>query len=153
MKVAPEIDELLDQAEEGYMIPCRSEKGRVDLHARAVNGDTLLHVAVGARNFTAIRLLLDAGIDINSQGDYHETPLFAAAASCDLGLVGFLLQLGADPKIPDHRGTLPVDALLYRLKGLPEEELQRLSNLPWTIFTGRKEAEQADDSDSPQLPS
>lgn len=121
------LEGIIEQAEEGYMIECRRKDGTFDLHARASNGDSLLHVAVGLRNFDAIRHLLDAGLDLNAKGDYHETPLYSAAASGDVGLIGFLLQLGADPNIPDHRGTLPSEALYYKLKLLSEPRQKQLS--------------------------
>lgn len=54
------LDSILDQAEEGYLIPCRRDDNTIDLLARASNGDTLLHVAVGMRDFSAIRRLLEA---------------------------------------------------------------------------------------------
>lgn len=126
-----DLEELLDQAEEGYLIPCRGEDGTFNLHARASNGDTLLHVAVGRRSFDEIRYLVQAGLDLNAQGDYHETPLYSAAASGDVGLVGLLLQLGADPNIPDHRGSLPVEVLFSKLKRLSESSLLRLSE--WIV--------------------
>jgi ankyrin repeat protein len=96
--------------------------------ARASNGDTLLHVAVGHRDFPAIDYLLNAGLDINAKGDYHATPLYQAASCGDTGLVGYLLQRGADPNIPDHRGTLPHDILFWSIKRLPEEHLLKLSS-------------------------
>ncbi|MFN0128629.1 MAG: ankyrin repeat domain-containing protein [Verrucomicrobiales bacterium] len=141
-----DLEALYDQAEEGYLIPCRRGDGTLDLHARAANGDTMLHVAVGRRDFNAIRYLLEAGLDVNAQGDYHETPIYSAAASHDIGLVGFLLQMGADPNIPDHRGTFPAEALFSRLKRLPESSLLRLSQWMSATFhdetTQNQEAEQ-----------
>lgn len=122
-----DLEALFDNAEEGYLIPCRRSDGTIDLHARAGNGDTLLHVAVGLRDFDAIRHFVEVGLDLNAQGDYHETPLYSAAASGELGLVGFLLQLGADPSVPDHRGTLPAEILFWKLKSLPESDLVHLS--------------------------
>ena len=121
------LRKLLRQADEGYMIPIRRDDGSIDLMARACNGDTLLHVAVGQRDFHAIEYLLKAGLDINAKGDYHATPLYEAAASGDIGLVGFLLQLGADPSIPDHRGTLPHDILFRSIGRLPVDLLLKLS--------------------------
>lgn len=121
------LDSILDQAEEGYLIPCRRDDNTIDLLARASNGDTLLHVAVGVRDFSAIRRLLEAGLDINAQGDFHETPFFSAASRVDIGLMGFLLQHGADPSVPDHLGTLPSEAFMKRLMRLPEDRLLQLS--------------------------
>jgi len=123
------LESVLDQAEEGYLIPCRREDGTIDLHARASNGDTLLHVAVGQRDFSSISALLEAGLDINAKGDYFQTPFYSAASSSDIGLMGFLLQRGADPSIPDNRGTLPCETLLWRLKNMGEDQLLRLSKL------------------------
>jgi ankyrin repeat protein len=122
-----DLEALFDNAEEGYLIPCRRDDGTIDFHARAGNGDTLLHVAVGRRDFEAIRYFVEAGLDVNAKGDYHETPLYSAAAHKDIGLVGFLLQLGADPSVPDHQGDLPADVLFRKLKRLSEPCLLHLS--------------------------
>jgi hypothetical protein len=123
-----DLETLFDHAEEGYLIPCRREDGTIDLHARACNGDTLLHVAVGRRDLDAISYLLEVGLDLDAQGDYYETPLYSAAASGDVGMVGVLLQLGADLSIPDHRGDLPAEVLLNKLKRLPVSSLLQLSS-------------------------
>lgn len=124
-----DLEGLLDQAEEGYLIPCRRDNGSTDLHAQASNGDTLLHVAVGQRDFAAIRYLLNAGLDINSKGDFHMTPLrYATMGRGDIGMLGFLMQHGADPTIPDCFGMQPGDALLQMIREFPEDFLSRLSD-------------------------
>jgi hypothetical protein len=126
-----DITSILDQAEEGYLIPCRSEDGTIDLFARSTCGDTLLHVAVGQCDLAAIRYLLEAGLDINTRGDYLATPLFQASLGGNIAMVGILLQLGADPEIPDHRGWMPSDLLLRGIKRMPYEYLEEL--LQWSI--------------------
>ena len=123
-----DLTSLLDQAEDGYLIPCRKEDGTTDIHARATSGDTLLHVAVGQRDFAAIRYLAEAGLDINARGDFYQTPFYSATRTGDFGLIGLLLQLGADPNIPDHLGDLPCDMLFSRLKQCPENYLEELSS-------------------------
>ena len=122
-----DLRRLLSQAEDGYLIPCRRDDGTTDLMAQASNGDTLLHVAVGLRDVHAIHYLLKAGLDINAKGDYHATPLYNASASGDIGIVALLLKLGADPNIPDHRGSFPHDILFSHLKHLPDHFLHKLS--------------------------
>jgi Ankyrin repeats (3 copies) len=135
------LRKLVRQAEEGYMIPIWRDDGTIDLMARGSNGDTLLHVAVGQRDFHAIEYLLKAGLDINAKGDYHATPLYEAAARGDIGLCGLLLQLGADPNIPDHRGTLPHDILFWKIKQLPAEFLLKLST--WFLTNDSKSPQEA----------
>jgi uncharacterized protein len=43
-----------------------------------------------------IRQLIDAGADIESQGEYQQTPLFYAALRGDLYCVKLLIEAGAD---------------------------------------------------------
>ena len=142
-----DLEALFDHAEEGYLISCRRDDGTIDIRAQAGNGDTLLHVAVGRRDFEAIRYFLEAGLDIDAEGDYHETPLYSAAASGDVGLVGFLLRLGADPSLPDHRGDLPADVLFRKLKNLSEPCLLRLSKWMCANF----QDEPAEDQNAEQI--
>ena len=148
--MALDLTYLLDQAEDGYLIPCRKEDGTTDIHARATSGDTLLHVAVGQRDFSAIRHLAEAGLDINARGDFYQTPFYSAARTGDFGIIGLLLQLGADPSIPDHLGDLPCDMLFSRLKQCPEDFLMGLSS--WidsnSAKTNKKQAEQGGDGDA-----
>lgn len=73
-----DLNGLLKQAEEGYLIKVR-HGGKLNIFARSSSGDTLLHAAVGRSNLSEIVYLLDNGLDIDSQGDYMETPLHVAA--------------------------------------------------------------------------
>jgi ankyrin repeat protein len=101
------ITELLDQAEQGYFIPCRKKNRAIDLFAKSFCGDTLLHVAVGRSNADEIKYLLKKGLDINARGDFRETPLFCAARSKADAIVDLLLSEGADPSIRSYWGDLP----------------------------------------------
>ena len=106
------LTELLDQAEECFQINCCNDSEEVDLFSESYCGDTLLHVAVIRENPNEVNYLIDKGLDINSRGDFLETPLFLAALMDKIEMVELLLKRGADPEIPNHLGDLPKHALL-----------------------------------------
>ncbi len=60
-------------------------------------GDTLLKIAVSARDEAMVRLLLRQGADVNAPGRFGYTPLMVAADTNETRLVKLLLQHGADP--------------------------------------------------------
>lgn len=97
----------MSQAEEGYLIPWRTDAGKVDWFARNCAGDTLLHVAVGRGSLDEVRWLVARGLDVNARGEFHETPLFVAAQAGHREIHDALLEMGADAGIPDYMGVLP----------------------------------------------
>ncbi len=111
-----DLSDLLDQAENGYQIPCQKENGDIDLFAKSYSGDTLLHVAVVRKCLKEIRFLVEEGLDIDARGDFWETPLYVAVSTGDIALIAILLKLGADPKIPNHLGVLPGDLFFEQMK-------------------------------------
>ena len=84
----------------------------------AGNGDVPLPLAAGAGDLEIVKLLLDAGADVNSTMDgkistghtvYEATPLFHAAAAGHLDVVEMLLTNGADPnKTETALGVAPL---------------------------------------------
>ena len=65
-------------------------------------GDTLLHAAIFGDHRTAIdrvKLLVEAGADININGANESTPLIQAAAINQYEIIYYLLRQGADYKI------------------------------------------------------
>lgn len=111
-------EEFISHAKWSYSISCRDEFGKLNYFAKSGCGDTLLHVAVGSdwenppsdKPFhieRAVQFLVDEGLDINAQGDFMQTPLLLASKLGHRECVALLLELGADPTIPDHLGNLP----------------------------------------------
>lgn len=73
--------------------------------ARDSHGDTLLHDAAGLGRYGLVRLLLDAGADVNARGEFERTPLHAAAHSHRTDVVRLLIERGADVNAKSQLGT------------------------------------------------
>ncbi|MEO2005291.1 MAG: ankyrin repeat domain-containing protein [Candidatus Poribacteria bacterium] len=76
------------------------------LHARGLDGSTPLHMAVWKGKTPVVRLLLDAGADVNVHNNnthWGTTPLHAAAHSGRKGISEMLIEGGTDitAKTPD----------------------------------------------------
>lgn len=68
------------------------------------DGNTLLHLVAKAGHVHAVRALLAANLDADSENKYHETPLFKATSGRHLGVIRALLEAGADPDRQDVCG-------------------------------------------------
>jgi len=107
-----ELNDLLDHAEEAYQIYCRQNGGALNLNAKNSCGDPLLHPAVGLKCSSLVKHLVSSvGLDINAQGDFHETPYCLASSLGHQCMMQLLLDLGADPTIANHLGEAPKDLL------------------------------------------
>jgi len=72
----------------------------IDLNTRDVNGRTPLHIAAAQGQGLLVRFLLDIGADVDAQSALVagcETPLLGAVKARHVGIVGLLLDYGADP--------------------------------------------------------
>lgn len=77
-----------------------------DAHTRDAYGSTPLHHAATAGDLEAIRVLLDAGADIDAQGEHAHTPLMDAVQQGRTEAVKLLVERGAT-KLPNDDGTPP----------------------------------------------
>lgn len=86
--------------------------------ARTAQGFTALHCASGRGGLGTVKILLNAGADVNvrSGGWQRRTPLHAAATLGDRAVTEELLRWGADVDIPDAEGvtSLHIGALRCR---------------------------------------
>lgn len=70
--------------------------------------------AVEQGNLTAIKLFLDAGVDVNIQNDIGWTPLMVAIFSSNEAAANMLLKAGASCNARDKRGYGPLHWAAYR---------------------------------------
>lgn len=70
-------------------------QAEVTVHSRDADGDTALHVLLWRGNDNWVRLLIDAGADVNAVGDMGETPLHIAIRQDNVAAVEALLRAGA----------------------------------------------------------
>ena len=75
-----------------------------------VNGDEFpLHTALSHKPFPCIKLLIQAGADVNRQDSFQMTPLHLAVSRLfETKTIRLLLESGADVNIPDEEGLTPL---------------------------------------------
>lgn len=79
------------------------------IEQKGIFGNTPLIVAAGWGNADAVRLLLDAGANINAMGEDHDTALHRAVAVEALDVVQILIDRGASIEMADADGYTPQD--------------------------------------------
>ena len=78
------------------------------LEASRNESGTPLHHAISENRESSVRLLLDAGADVNEHGPYNFTPLHAAVISySSMPILRLLLERGADVKARDDYRRTP----------------------------------------------
>ncbi|WP_432735854.1 ankyrin repeat domain-containing protein [Maridesulfovibrio sp. FT414] len=82
----------------------------VDVDERDSYGATALHAAMFQNNIRIIRMLIDAGYDVNAQGTENGfTPLHDAVWANNLQGAKLLIASGARLDIRDKKGQTPYD--------------------------------------------
>ena len=81
-----------------------------DPDARDVYGDrTVMYYAILHSRMENLRLLVEAGADLNHRDWALKSPLMAAVGYGNYELACFLLDEGADPSLPNNRGRTVAD--------------------------------------------
>jgi ankyrin repeat protein len=80
-----------------------------DEPVQATTGElTALVYAVRSNDITSVRILLDAGADVNQTTGYGWSPLLVATQNRYYKLASFLLDRGADPNLANKGGWTPL---------------------------------------------
>lgn len=97
----PVSDSLLTAAEAGDAVKV---SGFLTGKSSPEELSTALHLAARAGSEAVVKMLIDAGADIESRNYNDQTPLIAAASSGQAGVVALLLRLGANRNATSSRG-------------------------------------------------
>lgn len=113
----------------GWPHVCSSEE---EASAEELEEHASLHAQLCADLVDNVRLLVAAGADVNARDARGRTPLFMlleqendAAPEAAAALVRVLLELGADPELPDAEGVSFLQALSGMKDADDAEELRR----------------------------
>lgn len=84
---------------------------------RDCEGMSPLHFAAASDNGNNVRLLLEAGADVDSQDYRQRTPLLEAVSNGSLFSAGALLEWGASTAVEDERGVTPLEEAVMHPTG------------------------------------
>ena len=113
VEMSKSIEEYIKHVTASILISAL-EKKDIDINAIDIDGNTLLHHAARFNRFGVAKILLNAGININSIGGLElETPFLCAIRNKNYRLAELLYQRGADL---NHRNVMGLDALHVAVK-------------------------------------
>lgn len=90
------------------MFPSAEQQPEIGVHGCDSEGSSALHYACSWGDLRAVRLLVEAGADVNKLADMDETPLQIAVHSRFLDIIEFLLAHGAKKDQKDAFGYTPL---------------------------------------------
>ena len=93
------------------------KKDDVDINATDLTGNTALAWAVRKHNEDVVKILIDAGADVNIQNDQLQSPLAHAVRRGFYDLTKLLLENGAEVNTEEKEGRTPLH-FCFRLDSL-----------------------------------
>jgi uncharacterized protein len=100
------LEEVLQSISDA-LFPANLGRHRVSLDSHDCDGDTPLHVLLWRRDVEGAHMLIEAGANVNAQGDMGETPLHVAITQGLPAIVEDLLNHGASPDLRSEFGDTP----------------------------------------------
>ncbi|MBR2140797.1 MAG: ankyrin repeat domain-containing protein [Rickettsiales bacterium] len=77
----------------------------IDIHAKDMEGNSIICYAASNDNIEAIEYLMSKGIDINTTNKFNQTPIFFAVNKKNPRMVEYLIKHGANVNVADKNGT------------------------------------------------
>lgn len=104
----------MSQPLEEYLVECQETgsfpDGKMSVSSKTISGDTPLHFAALQGNLSVVRLLVEAGSDVNVRGESEYTPLDYAVEFNNVEVIEFLQSMGAITNMEDApNNSLKVD--------------------------------------------
>ncbi|KAL2822234.1 ankyrin repeat-containing domain protein [Aspergillus cavernicola] len=123
-------------ASAGDVNVCKFAQAGADMQARTVDGRGVLHHAAGAAQSSALGFLCelyrDNGWEVDERDENGRSPLHCAARAGSSECVFHLLQAGANPNTPDHRGLTPLHvAAEYQINHISLRQTRRKAGFPY----------------------
>ncbi|HVR69056.1 MAG TPA: ankyrin repeat domain-containing protein [Verrucomicrobiae bacterium] len=100
------LAEILESTSD-VLFPQGMGEENVEIDSRDTSGDTPLHVMAWRNDRYGVKLLIEAGADVNAIGDMGETPLHVAVRKGNTAIVDALLRAGSDPNIRSEFDKTP----------------------------------------------
>jgi ankyrin repeat protein len=98
------LKEVLEECQYEFL-----DESITDVNQHSVSGDTPLHVVSFRGDIESIKVLLEAGADIDAIGDLERTPLYSAIMGDHPDAVKFLIDHGCSLFHQDDGGKTPLD--------------------------------------------
>ncbi len=77
---------------------------RIEVNSVGKELETPLHMFVTQKDVEGVKLLIEAGANINARTDIGSTPLLRAVIEGNLEIIRMLLDAGADPELASNFG-------------------------------------------------
>uniref|UniRef100_A0A0E0QN17 Uncharacterized protein n=1 Tax=Oryza rufipogon TaxID=4529 RepID=A0A0E0QN17_ORYRU len=94
----------------GSPLHAAAGKGHCEIPDKVFNlDDTPLNMAISSKSLECVKLLIQAGADVNFRDSNGATYVMMAANYGFSGIMKCLLDAGANPNIPDQFGVFPIE--------------------------------------------
>jgi uncharacterized protein len=132
------LAEVLESTSD-VLFPQDVGEAKVEIDSRDASGDTPLHVMAWRKDRHGVKLLIEAGADVNAIGDMSEAPLHIAVRAEDLENVETLLRAGAKTDIRSEFDETPLEAAQKRgSKAMQRSSHSSLGNRNSVLSSSRR---------------
>jgi len=125
-----------------YLSTALKYGGKPDLLSSQTHNETILFEAIQNHRIDNVKMLLDAGANINHQSEDGDTPIFLAKAITRYDLVYLLIQRGANLKHRGHRYSVYDDSRKLNQGPTLGESINRMGDRAIKVLGVEKEQQE-----------